>query len=80
MNGDVANGIIDECAKEALKAFTSKNWRTISPNALMLVLFAIEKNREKKIVRLIKGPLYFFCTVMASGLIWLVVRDCFNLG
>jgi hypothetical protein len=80
-NGDLLkNGIIDQCAKEAMSEFNKKSWRGCSPNALMLVLYAIEKGRDRLLAKKVTRPIYWLVSVLAGGLAWMILRDILFRG
>jgi hypothetical protein len=76
-NSVLKDGVIDECAKEALKEFTEKGWRNSSPNALMLVLYLIQKDRDEKLLRTICRPMWWLIGVFGAGVVWMIISGIF---
>lgn len=46
-----SDGIIDKWAEEAAQDLGEKSWRDINPNSMVLILYAIQKSRTKKILK-----------------------------
>jgi hypothetical protein len=73
------NGIFHEWVKEAQVEVSNKGWRNCSMNALLLLCHAKTARVDYRIEKALRGPIKWFVGVCASGLVWLIVRDIFNI-
>jgi hypothetical protein len=76
---NIRNGLLEDCARQALDEFTKSNWRDVSPNALMLVVYLAQKARDKELLRILKRPMWFLISVLAGGVIWMIISDCLGM-
>lgn len=79
-NRDIEDGLLGKYAEEAIRELSRKNWHTCSPNALILVCHQVHQNSVRKIVGMIKKPLYFVGSVGAAAVIWMIISDILGLA
>jgi len=74
-----SDSIIDEWAKQAMDDMGTKSWRDIDTNSLLLIIYAVNKARENKVVKQITHPLWWLLAVVVGGAIWLGFKSFVGL-
>lgn len=74
----ISDGLIDRWADEAVDDLGKKGWREISPNALMLIIYAAQKSSHKKMAEKITRPLWWVFGAMGTGIAWAIVSWALN--
>lgn len=78
-DSNFSDGMIEEWAKQALDDTGSCSWRDIDTNSLILIVYLAQRAVFKRFARKIAKPLWWLLGVVASGSLWLVISDIFNL-
>jgi hypothetical protein len=78
----LTDGYLDRIAEEAVEDLAKGNrtWREISPNAMMLVVYAAQKARNEKFYRKVAAPFWFVGSIAAAGVIWWAICGIFGIG
>lgn len=74
---NISDGIIDKWAEQAMEDLGEKTWRDIDTNSLLLVIYSIEKAREKKLVSKITRPIWWLLGAVGTGVIYFIVNTLF---
>lgn len=75
MNMNISDGLLDKWAEEAMADLGEKGWRDIDSNSMMLIIYAVQKNRDKKIVQKISTPLWWLLGAIGTGIIWFIISS-----
>ena len=76
---NISDGLIDNWAEEAISDLGEKGWRDLDPNSMMLIIYAVQKSRDTKIVQKITKPIWWLLTVVGTATIWLILSGIFGL-
>lgn len=72
------DGIIDNWAEQAMEDLGEKTWREVDTNSLLLIIYAIQKAREKKVVQTITKPIWWLLTTVAVAALLLIITRLFT--
>lgn len=75
----INDGIIDKWAEEALQDLGAQGWRDIDPNSMMLIIYSMQRNRDKKLAQKITTPIWWVLAVVGAGLLWYIVGSIFGI-
>jgi len=76
---NISDGLIDRWADEAIQDLGDKGWREIGPNAMMLIIYAAQRNRDKKLVSKITKPFWWLLGTIGTGVIWIIMSSFLGL-
>lgn len=79
MGSNFSDGIIDKFAEQAMDDMRDKSWQDIDTNSLILIVYAVQKAKVRKLVKQVTTPLWWLLGVLAAGGIWMVASDLFHL-
>lgn len=79
MNSNYSDGIIDEWAKQAMEDMGDKSWRDIDTNSLVMIVYAVQKTRNMRLVKKVTKPLWWLIGVLGAGSVWMIVTDVFQV-
>lgn len=72
---NISDGLIDKWSEEAIDDLGKKGWREISPNSLMLIIYAAQRARDKKLVKSITRPIWYLVYTLIAGGIWWIISS-----
>lgn len=75
---NISDGLIDNWAEEAIADLGEKGWRDIDPNSMLLIIYAVQKAREKKLVGKITKPIWWLLTTVAVAVLLLIITRLFT--
>lgn len=75
---NIDDGIIDNWAEQAMEDLGEKSWRDIDTNSMMLIIYSIQKTREKKLVSKITKPIWWLLSTVAVAVLLLIVTRLFT--
>lgn len=73
MASNLNDGIIDKWAEEAVDDLGEKGWRDIAPNSMMLIIHAVQRNQQRKLIRKITAPIWWLLGAVGTGVIWWII-------
>lgn len=76
---NISDGLIDRWADEAINELGRGDWHKANPNTMMLAIYAIQRNRDKKLVSKITKPIWWLFGAAGTGIIWLILSSIFNI-
>lgn len=72
-NKNVSDGILDRWADEAITDLGERGWRDIDPNSMALIIYTVQRNREKRLVQKITRPIWWLLLTIGAGLVWWII-------
>lgn len=72
---NISDGIIERWAEEAMADLGEQGWRDIDPNSMSLIIFAVQRNGEKKLIQKITKPLWWLLSILGTGIIWWIISS-----
>jgi hypothetical protein len=69
------NGIIKQWISEAKREVADHGWKDASVNALLLLTHDMSRHQDEQIMKMLVGPVKFFMGILATGIIWWIIRD-----
>lgn len=72
-NKNISDGIIEKWAEEAMADLGEQGWRDIDPNSMSLIIYAVQRNGEKRLVQKITKPLWWLLSILGAGIIWWII-------
>ena len=72
---NISDGLIDKWADEAMQDLGDKGWREIDTNSMMLIIYSIQKARDKKIVNMITKPIWWLFGAVGTGIVWIILSS-----
>lgn len=73
----ISDGIIDRWAELAMEDMGKKSWRELDPNSMMLIIYSIQKAREKKLVSKITRPIWLLFGAVGAGVLSFIINSLF---
>lgn len=77
---NINDGLIDNWAKEAIQDLSEKGWRDIDPNSMMLIIYTVQRTRDKKLVSKITKPIWWLFGAVGTGIVWWVINGILGMG
>lgn len=74
---NISDGIIDRWAEEAARDLGEKGWRDIDTNSMLLIIYGVQKAREKKLVSKITKPIWWLLGAVGTGVLYFIVSSLF---
>jgi len=74
---NIDDGIIDKWAEQAMENLGEKTWREVDTNSLLLVIYSIQKTREKKLVSKITKPIWWLLGAVGTGVLYFIISTLF---
>ncbi len=72
---NISDGLIDKWAEEAMADLGEQGWRDIDPNSMSLIIYAAQRNGEKKLIQKITRPLWWLLSILGAGIIWWIISS-----
>lgn len=79
MPQNISDGLLDSWAKDAMDDLGEKGWRDIDPNSMSLIIYAVQRNRENKLVKKITRPVWWLLGVVGAGVVWFIISKVMGL-
>ena len=74
---NISDGIIDKWAAQAMEDMGEQSWRDLDPNSMMLIIYSVQKSRDRKIVRKITKPIWWLLATVAAGVLYFIIESLF---
>lgn len=74
---NIDDGIIDTWAEQAMEDTGEKSWREIDTNSMLLIIYSVQKAREKKLVSKITTPIWWLLSTVAVAALLLILSRFF---
>lgn len=74
------DGLIDRWAEEAIADLGDKGWRDIDPNSMILIIYAVQKSRDKKLVYQVTRPIWWLLGVIGTLGIWWMINGIIGIA
>jgi len=74
---NISDGIIDRWAEQAMEDLGEKTWREVDTNSMILIIYAVQKSRDRKIVRKITKPIWWLLATVAAGVLYFIIESLF---
>lgn len=78
-NRDISDGLIDKWAEEAMDDLSAKGWRDIDPNSMMLIIYRVQRGRDRKLVSKITRPMWWLLGAVGAGVIWWIMSSLIGI-
>lgn len=75
VNKNISDGLIDKWAEEAMADLGEQGWRDIDPNSMSLIIYAVQRNGEKRLTQKITRPLWWLLSILGAGIIWWIISS-----
>ena len=79
MANNLSDGLIDRWADEAIDDLGEKGWRDIDPNSMILIVYAVQRGQQRKLVRKITAPIWSLLGTVGTGVTWWIISGIINV-
>lgn len=77
---NIGDGLIDKWADEAMEDLGEKGWRDIDPNSMLLIIYAVQKSRENRVIKKVTRPMWWLLGVVGAGILWYMIASLFGVA
>ena len=78
-NRDISDGLIDKWAEEAMDDLSAKGWRDIDPNSMMLIIYRVQRSRDRKLVSKITKPMWWLLATIGALIVWMIASSLMGI-